>query len=135
MMVTAALAYLENLQKVESTELLSVREDIGRHYQQRLSSLNRDSLDEDKSAKGISLYAEMKHARWLNHELRRVERTTLQQLYADDKINDQCCAAGTGNWTCSTLAFSARCETRACIPGQKPEVKSCFNQRGDMPRW
>lgn len=83
LMLTSALAYLGNLQKVDSTELLSVREDITRHYQQRLSS-----LDQDKSDEGISLYTEMKHSRWLNNELRRVERATLQQLYADDKIND-----------------------------------------------
>ncbi len=83
LMLTSAIAYLENLEKVESAELLSVREDIGRHYQQRLSSLGQD-----KSVEGNSLYREMKHSRWLNNELRRVERATLQQLYADDKIND-----------------------------------------------
>ena len=83
LMLTSAIAYLENLQKVESAELLSVREDIARHYQQRLSSLSQD-----KSVEGNSLYREMKHSRWLNNELRRVERATLQQLYADDKIND-----------------------------------------------
>lgn len=82
-MLTSALDYLGGLEKAESAELTSVREDIGRHYQQRLSTLNQD-----KSTEGTALNKELKHSRRLTHELRRVERATLQQLHADDKIND-----------------------------------------------
>jgi CPA1 family monovalent cation:H+ antiporter len=82
-MLTAAIQYLESLEEEASLELRSAREDITRHYQQRLSTISSDKSKEDKS-----LSKELKHSRWLTQELRKIERASLQQLHAEDKIND-----------------------------------------------
>jgi CPA1 family monovalent cation:H+ antiporter len=82
-MLTAAIQYLESLEEEASMELKSAREDITRHYQQRLSTISSDKSQEDKS-----LSRELKHSRWLTQELRKIERASLQQLHAEDKIND-----------------------------------------------
>jgi len=84
-MLTSALAYLEKLEAKQSAELERARADISHHYQQRLS---RVTEKEDRSPENKQLSRELKHSRRLTQELRRVERETLQQLYADDKIND-----------------------------------------------
>ncbi len=85
MMLTAAIAHLETLEDNINAELQSARDDVSHHYQQRLSAIN---VVEDKSRENKELARELKHSRRLTQELRRVERETLQQLYADDKIND-----------------------------------------------
>jgi CPA1 family monovalent cation:H+ antiporter len=84
-MITAALDHLEKLGGQQTAELQSARADVSRHYQQRLSNI---TSIEDKSRQDKELTRELKHSRRLTQELRGIERETLQQLYADDKIND-----------------------------------------------
>jgi Na+/H+ antiporter len=83
-MLAAALDYLGKLDGEANAELQSARDDISRHYQQRLSTL---SVKEDKSTENKQLTRELKHSRRLTQELRRIEREALQQLYTDDKIS------------------------------------------------
>jgi len=84
-MLTAALAYLEAMEDNGPAELRHARQDIGRHYQQRLSTV---TVKEEKSREDKKLTRELRHVRQLTKELREVERTTLQKLHADDKISD-----------------------------------------------
>jgi CPA1 family monovalent cation:H+ antiporter len=86
MMLTAAVEHLEKIDR-KSVEQQSAWEDISRHYQQRLSTIQQRAAGE-RSGPENALTKELRHSRQLTKELRTVERASLQQLYQDEKISD-----------------------------------------------
>ncbi len=79
-MLTAALEHLATIER-GSNEQQSAWDDILRHYQQRLSTIEAAEVETPQTK-------ELRHSRRLTQELRRIERTTLQKMHADEKISD-----------------------------------------------
>ncbi len=80
MMLTAALEHLGTMER-RNEEQQAAWDDISRHYQQRLTTIEQPEA-------GHPLATELRHARHLTKELRKVERATLQQMHLDEKISD-----------------------------------------------
>jgi monovalent cation/hydrogen antiporter len=87
MMLTSALDHLETIEHT-SVEHRSAWDDVSRHYQQRLSTVEQQAANSERTEEQKALTRELRHSRQLTKELRKVERATLQQMHLDEKISD-----------------------------------------------
>lgn len=83
LMLEAAKQRLEEMKK-NDPEFDDIYEDIGRHYQQRLDAVSRQS-----DADALATSHQLQQYRHVSKEMRRVERETAIRLRDERRINDE----------------------------------------------